>query len=264
MAKYFFIRLMICLGFCIILSACAGFIGCIVTVLFEMSMRTIYIFSGILGIIGTIIVMVILHFIFLGETPQDLVSENLLERYKEDKSFMAFWDNMRANRKRVSIWKCLLWLLPLAAIGTVMLILAKNTHFKFDYRDESLIMLGKVVSGNVIGINCVYWNLIFIYSVFHYLRVTCIKCGAVLPFIEDNISDYNSVDNIQTKRSDIYGTIGTVYSGNEKVGDVRGKVGTVEKKYRTWGSTYNSHCHCLYCGKRRKFHVNDVSTERIE
>lgn len=268
MVKYFFIRFCICLGFCAALCLCVCFFGFIVEALFEMSQQSIYIFSGILGIIGTIIVIVALHFICGSELKSEFENEKNLQRHRDDKEFpfMNFWYRMLANNKKVSIWKCILCLLPMAVIGIFMFILARNTHFNLDYSDTNAagIMIGKLLAVNLLGVNRLYWLILFVYSFFHYLRFTCIKCGAVFSFIEDNTSDYNLVDNIQTKKRDIYGTIGTVYSDNEKVGEVRGKVGTLEKKYRTFGSIYNSHCHCLYCGKRRKFHVNDVSTERIE
>lgn len=254
MIKYFFIRFCICLGFCV--ATC--FVGLFLIALFEPSIKATYIFGGVVSAICSIIVIVILRFICMSENAEFIIGKGHEKSYMNDKGFFDFWHYMCANGKKVNIGKCVLCLLPMAVISVVMILMALNTYSSFEYTQGNIILSG------LISINAVYWGLMFIYAFFHYLRFTCFRCGAVFSSIEHSTSNGTYVNNVQTRSHDIYGTIGTVYSGNEKVGEVRGKVGTIEKKYKTFGSKYKSHCCCKYCGKPKKYNVNTVETYRIQ
>lgn len=204
-------------------------------------------FPLIVGIIGGAIAGIIAS-VFIANGNAVYFDDN-------DKSkFTNIWRNIAIdNSKKIRIGKILLMLLPFIAICVISAFFAIKqfpiiSKYQSVQEHENMIpvMLGAVALMNT----AIFWLVYAICIMVHYIQSRC-KCGTVMCYVLGEALGAKEYVITDTKSKDTYGKIGDVYSGDEKIGEVRSSSSyTLERERLVHVTTYS--CHCIFCGKEKR------------
>ena len=213
-----------------------------------------FMFMSIVGIIGGAIAAVVTSLVLQGRLDA-YIPDNLTRA--SSLSFTTLWKTISIDSKnKIGLGKIFLMLLSFLVLSAILLffgiklfpIIIANNKLSQDFGKMIFITLGTVA----IISSAIFW---FFYEccIFAHYRTSRCKCGGVMCYGYGKVTDFQRSEFTQTKTKDSYGTIGDVYLGNDKIGEIKGNTGsyTMQREGVKFTSTYG--CQCVFCGKTKNF-----------
>ena len=96
-----------------------------------------------------------------------------------------------------------------------------------------------------------YWGTHALFTPVAFARRRCKTCGAVFSYVKIGSGEMNTSTSQHTSEKSGESTIGHVYVGGQKVGDVKSKSSwNVETTVKT--TTFHDRCECVFCKTQKE------------
>lgn len=173
---------------------------------------------------------------------------------RDDGKYTKIWYDFCKRKKKVNIVYPLLVLLLFLAIAAIYFYFGFQRYQGLPFylsknsTESGEDLLYRWLLPVVLSVSALTWFFHWGSLSFHYLRATC-GCRSVMSRKQIETKDCSFSEWTQEKTKDGYGTVGSVYVNNNKVGDIKGSTTyTVTRKGHTlrWISV----CQCCYCGNK--------------
>lgn len=222
--------------------------------------------GGLLGFIGMVFPCVVAHIVVAAEVILLSVLKidkrcEYIEGYKdkegnykpEDNAYTKMWFGFCEKDKKITIIPLLCVLLLFLAIAAVF--------FYFGFRiyqglpiyvsksstETGTDLLMHWILPVVLSSSAVTWLIFWLSLVAHYSQSAC-GCRVVMSRMQVSSKDSHFSEWTQEKTKDGYGTVGSVYVNNNKVGDIKGST-TYTVSRSGWTHSWTAICRCRYCGE---------------